>query len=599
MKKIYFAIFLHFVSIQILNTQWAQMINGLGNLYVYSYATIGNNIFAGTETGTKGVFISTNNGANWTQAGMNGLAIYALAANGNNLFAGTSSGAWYSTNSGLNWIQTSLNNETILSFGIGSGKMFAGTSAGGVYVSTNGGINWIQSALNNRSISSIAIIGNNIFAGSVSNPGYGAYLSTDNGIVWDQTSLNNRDVRSMAVIGNNVFAGTIDFGVYVSTNNGTSWTQTALNNERIFALAVIGPNIFAGSGFIAACNGCFYVSSNNGTSWTQRNEGMSTGYQIDAFCILNNFLFTSQQSRGAWRRGLNELVVPWLQPPLNSPVNNSINQQLNPLLVFSRVPVATSFQVRVSPDSLFAATVFDSLISDSSVTIPPGRLSNNVKYFWSVRGTNVSGYGQYSAANSFTTTPPVPVMPALIYPSDNSSGIIPTTKLDWSTIPFAASYRVQVSTDAAFATTQFDSVTAVDSIFVPPGRLNNNTTYYWHVRSQNIAGNSNYTANFMFTTSLVGISNNNEIPGMYKLYNNLPNPFNPSTHIRFALPKSSLAKLVIYDILGREIVTLVNEQLKAGIFEVDFDATTLSTGVYYFKLTAGDFTDTKKMVLIK
>jgi Secretion system C-terminal sorting domain/Domain of unknown function (DUF5122) beta-propeller len=97
----------------------------------------------------------------------------------------------------------------------------------------------------------------------------------------------------------------------------------------------------------------------------------------------------------------------------------------------------------------------------------------------------------------------------------------------------------------------------------------------------------------------------NEIPASYELYQNYPNPFNPTTKIKFSVPfnkggdRGLSTQLKIYDILGREATTLVNEQLKPGTYEVEWDASIYPSGVYFYKLTAGDFTETKKMVLIK
>ncbi|HEY3250525.1 MAG TPA: T9SS type A sorting domain-containing protein, partial [Ignavibacteria bacterium] len=85
----------------------------------------------------------------------------------------------------------------------------------------------------------------------------------------------------------------------------------------------------------------------------------------------------------------------------------------------------------------------------------------------------------------------------------------------------------------------------------------------------------------------------------FNLYQNYPNPFNPATNISFALPKSSFVKLVVYDILGREIAVLVNEQLKPGTYEIQWDSKNFSSGVYIYKLAAGEFVNTKKMVLTR
>jgi subtilisin-like proprotein convertase family protein len=90
-----------------------------------------------------------------------------------------------------------------------------------------------------------------------------------------------------------------------------------------------------------------------------------------------------------------------------------------------------------------------------------------------------------------------------------------------------------------------------------------------------------------------------EIPNYYSLSQNYPNPFNPSTTIKFTLPKGDNVKLVIFDALGREVKTLVNEYRSIGVYNVSFDASTLSSGIYFYRLTAGEFTDTKKMLLVK
>jgi len=98
----------------------------------------------------------------------------------------------------------------------------------------------------------------------------------------------------------------------------------------------------------------------------------------------------------------------------------------------------------------------------------------------------------------------------------------------------------------------------------------------------------------------VGIYNgNNEISNKFELYQNYPNPFNPSTNIRYQIAKNSFVTLKVNDMLGREVETLVNEFKKAGEYDVTFQAGSLPSGVYVYKLTAGDFISVKRMVLIK
>ncbi len=98
---------------------------------------------------------------------------------------------------------------------------------------------------------------------------------------------------------------------------------------------------------------------------------------------------------------------------------------------------------------------------------------------------------------------------------------------------------------------------------------------------------------------LTGVNNNNEIPEKFELSQNYPNPFNPSTKISFSLPKQDKVTLTVFDITGKETAVLVNENLNAGNHEVPFDASGLSSGVYFYTIRTTHFTSTKKMILSK
>lgn len=102
------------------------------------------------------------------------------------------------------------------------------------------------------------------------------------------------------------------------------------------------------------------------------------------------------------------------------------------------------------------------------------------------------------------------------------------------------------------------------------------------------------------TTFPIGIiTTSNQIPVGYSLSQNYPNPFNPVTQISFNIPKQLFTRLVIYDQLGRERSVLVNSQLSPGSYKVEWDASNYPSGVYFYKIQAGDFIETKKMVTIK
>jgi len=91
----------------------------------------------------------------------------------------------------------------------------------------------------------------------------------------------------------------------------------------------------------------------------------------------------------------------------------------------------------------------------------------------------------------------------------------------------------------------------------------------------------------------------NILPSEYSLSQNYPNTFNPTTKIRYEIPEGSFITIKVYDVLGREISTLLNEEKPAGSYEVEFEASQLTSGIYFYRLQAGSFVETKKMVLMK
>jgi len=140
-----------------------------------------------------------------------------------------------------------------------------------------------------------------------------------------------------------------------------------------------------------------------------------------------------------------------------------------------------------------------------------------------------------------------------------------------------------------------DSQTIVVAQVIARGTSNLNSVT---VLKQNAAEVRNSYAN-CFSEIPIGIKNYSQTPLKFTLSQNYPNPFNPKTIINYQIAKSSDVKLVVYDILGREVITLVNSKQNAGMYHIEWDGSAYASGVYFYRITAGDFTEVMKMVLIK
>ena len=99
--------------------------------------------------------------------------------------------------------------------------------------------------------------------------------------------------------------------------------------------------------------------------------------------------------------------------------------------------------------------------------------------------------------------------------------------------------------------------------------------------------------------NLVDVNENYALPTNYNLSQNYPNPFNPTTKIEYSIPKTSFVRLKVYDILGREVAALVDEEKSVGSYNIEFNGNNLSSGIYFYKIQAGDYSLVKKMILIK
>ncbi|HMB89503.1 MAG TPA: fibronectin type III domain-containing protein [Rhodothermales bacterium] len=302
-------------------------------------------------------------------------------------------------------------------------------------------------------------------------------------------------------------------------------------------------------------------------------------------------------------------------PPQSAPTglipgDNATDVSTSPTMSWDTMTDADSYDLQVATDETFKRGVatFSALIVDETGITGPSfdvtGLDEGTTYFWRVRGVNANGKGPWSDDPSFTTETSLSA-PGLITLDAPDNGAVnqPTTlMLSWQEESTSDQYQLQVSTNEAFGSTVFDDATLTTTSQEISG-LEEGTTYYWRVRGSNAAGNGPWTDARLFTTMTsdntaverVGVG----IPEHFALEANYPNPFNPETRISYAVPTTAHVRLAVYDALGREVAVLVNEGQVAGHYETTFEGSGLPSGVYLYRITAGTFSETRRMLLLK
>lgn len=406
---------------------------------------------------------------------------------------------------------------------------------------------------------------------------------------WNQSKgLENSTVTSFTSIGNNLLAGVEGGYVYLSKDSGATWTsidtlasaQFCSNCNLVFipsiTLYTVGTYVFAGS---AADSGSVHISKDSGLTWQESDP--SFVQNINCFTSLGGILFAATDN-GVYRS--TNLGVTWL------PSNNGLSFG-NYDSTYNHAPQVT--RLTVKGNDIFAGTsgegLFFSADSAANWTQIDSGLTNLAIYGLSVidsyifagafksPGNNTGGV--YVSANNGTTwnqsnTGLTNYMLNILYAKDS--------------LLFAGTNEgVFVSNNSGSSWDIVGDKTSVSfALFVfGPFLLSNGSSGVWRYPLSQLVTN-------------VAIQNN-QIPASFYLDQNFPNPFNPSTIITYSLPVSSDVTLKIYDLLGREITTLVNKFQTPGIHTINFNAASLSSGIYLYKLTAGKFSQTKKLILIK
>jgi hypothetical protein len=281
------------------------------------------------------------------------------------------------------------------------------------------------------------------------------------------------------------------------------------------------------------------------------------------------------------------------------PSNLQIGLDSTVTVKWTKVQDAQKYFIQLSRDPTFA--IIDksdsTTLGTDTVKTFTGLLKSK-KYYWRVQVKSAAGLGPWSALWNFITTVP-PAKPELIAvtPDSIESGSF-RFKFNWKKTQYADQYLLQTSDDSTFAYV-YKSASTSDTAKTLSG-FPEGQNYYWRVRASNVSGSGPWSTLSSFPTTPTAVKGEEGgIPTEYSISQNYPNPFNPTTKIKFALPQRSLTKLIIYDLLGREIQTLINKELEAGYHEINFDATNFPSGVYFYRIQTGNFIQTKKMILMK
>ena len=430
---------------------------------------------------------------------------------------------------------------------------------------------------------------------------------------WEFVGLDSLLIKQIYISGNTLWVGVdsiidpeLNSGLYKSTDSGNSWSQvdTALGNGVTYGLYFHSQNSsiylikhIIGSGFFG---GLLYISSDNGNSW-DTFDGLSDIYLdwIGVSPFDENEIYVKE--RYFFPAGLFDTVYRTTDGGINwEPITNFPSSSHGRSVTFNLSLIDSGTLYSSADDNLIFTYFFKStdkgiswyniskppavgkeLITDPNtpnrIFIFPGyHLTEDDGYTWTVADSGLSDVSSY--------------LSFYIDPSDKTTFYNLRKDGLYVTKNDPIYWQLVEGTDTLPLNLGSQGFSGGDI-----GNLRNvvidTTTKTIYVG----------TAKGLYKKNLVTAIKDNKVslPSEYILYQNYPNPFNPITTITFQIPKASFVTLKVYDVLGIEIATLVNEELEAGKYEIDFIVRDLSSGIYFYTFRSGSFVKTKKMVLIK
>jgi len=459
-----------------------------------------------------------------------------------------------------------------------------------------------------------------------------------NGSSWSAFNSDDFDgnVNAAVVFNNELYAGGEFTHIggndrkYIARWNGSSWVSIGggLNDGPVEALSVFKNTLVAGGNFRVTGTGLFVdrIASWNGSLWSR----MLTGHNDHVYAVFTNLasdtvLFTGGEYTTAggkwcyhaamWGNFTSVSVSGRVRYADNGDTVRSGRIKITRMDVITREIIVVD---SANLDNFGTYTLTRVPRRDSTLRVmifPDDELLDNITdtgyvptYFpstiqWINAGilyadnnlTNININVIRKSAASFTGSLTANISGHVYLNNGQPVGVFPFFKGSVLYLKKDTSFiKSVVSNDA-----QVYSLTGL-----APGTYSltvQRLGYETETKQIVLGGVNQDTVNFYLDTmNVIGIVNiNSNIPDNFTLGQNYPNPFNPATKIKFAIKTASFTELKVFDLLGREVKTLVKEELKPGEYEVSFNAANLPSGVYFYRLNTAKFTETKKMVLIK
>lgn len=597
-------------------TTWTAINAGLTEAWFPSVAVAGNgDIYAGSGTGN--LFRSTDNGDRWglLYTTPSGNRIYSIVFNQlGHIFLGTvfpGGGVFRSTDAGLSWqpVNDGLTTTDVYSLDLNpGGDLFAATRGGGVFRSTDNGTHWmaVNNGITYLFMSYLEITQGVIYAGSY----FGLFRSTDNGDSWVQLAngLTNGQILSLLAYPDGfVIAGTMSgTGVFRSTDGGDNWTQSN-NGLRASTIAAIAANSATGL-LVTDQNTGVFRSTNNGTTWNRVYDDGHSGFvrrvlltQIGtAYASVSSGIIRSTNSGASWSQVLATSSIRDVGVAGNGNIfaaGNGLYRSTDDGLTWSIDFTGSPFYtLGIAPNgTVFAGT----RPSDNRRIVRSTDNGVSWEEVW-------SGSGYFFESIAFNSL-------GHVFATDGSQGTILCSTDNggtWSPLNVAGATSevraVVVNADQRLYCATRDGVyRSTDngdswSIMSTGGLVDTDVKSFAIDADGYLLAGTVGGGVFRTTSPITDVpQTGGVVPLSFSLEQNYPNPFNPRTIIEFSVPQSGDVHLGVFNVLGQEVASLVSEYVQPGKHQASWDATGVGSGVYFYRLQAGGFVQSRRLVLLK